>query len=708
MRSEESIAKTGSALWALLVGIDKYHANSVSNLRGCVNDVEAMQVFLSNQLDISDDHIRLLTNQQATRKAILRTFEEFLIDNPSITFNDQILIHYSGHGSQMPDTTGVEPDGYNETIVPHDSRTPGIYDIPDKTLAALLARLSEKKGKNITVILDSCHSGSGTRRIDLPNAPRIRLAPIDNRLPPADLDIDLLAASSTRGAGPSGWVTASTSHVLLAGCRDRELSNEYWAKNEGQEGVWHGALTHFTLQALRQMAPGITYAELHERVAAQVKAIYRDQTPQCEGNRDRVVFEGLQVQREPFISIQQVEGNIVTLGAGLVHGLRRGSELALYPSETRTRQNLPTVPLATVTVTEVTATNARSQVNSETNQAIPLHARALITKQVYTGMSQTLALYAEEGEENQLAIDHLREAIQKATPDGKPSPYLEVVSDHQAAAELCVVASAGKLQIYNSNGVLLVEPADIDVLSQSTTTSVLHALENVVRYRTILALKNEEQISQLAGKIKLRLRRHMAGQLVSQAQELHIEAVGLEGELTVYFYADQPDRNLYVVDVINESPLNIYPHVFTLSPDYSIQRLYPRQGEQEAVKPNFTFAIPDRLSFFLPPGWDVSRDYLKVIVTTVPTDLQVLEQQGLTVPLPSREGGRAGKEAQSYLSQLLDSVLSNTRFVGLAASSIGEDWTAVELPITTMRAFEAVKPDVSLGEVPLSDGPAIL
>jgi pimeloyl-ACP methyl ester carboxylesterase len=490
--------------------------------------------------------------------------------------------------------------------------------------------------------------------------------------------------------------------VLLAGCRDRELSNEYWAKSEGQEGVWHGALTYFTLQTLRQMAPETTYAELHERVATQVNAIYRDQTPQCEGNRDRVVFKGLQVQRDPFISIRRVEGNIVTLGAGLVHGLCRGSELALYPPETRTRQNLPTVPLATVTVIEVTATSARARVEGETNQVIPLHARALITKQVYTGMSQTIALYAEEGEENQLAIDHLREAIQKATPNGKPSPYLEIVSGHHATAELRVVASAGKLQIYNANGVLLVEPTDID--GQSKTASVLHALENIVRYRTILALKNEDQVSQLVGKVKLRLRRYMPGQLVSQAQELPAEAIGPGGELTVYFYADQPDHNLYVVDVINESPLHIYPHVFTLSPDYSIQRLYPRKGEQEAVKPDFTFAIPDQLTFFLPPGWDASRDYLKIIVTTVPTDLQVLEQQGLTVPPPSRESNQTRKGVQSHLNQLLDAVLSNTRFAGPASAPIGEDWAVVELPITTVRAFGTVKLDASTKEVPLSDG----
>src|SRR6266566_751451 len=705
MQTEQRKVTSGPSFWALLVGIDEYQAESVQDLNGCVNDVEAMRIFLLNQLGIPENHIRMLTNQQATRAAILHSFEAFLIDNPAVAFNNQMLFHYSGHGSQMKDTTGVEPDGHNETIVPHDSRThhPDVYDIPDKTLGALLARLAERKGNNITVILDSCHSGSGTRRIELPGTARVRLAPIDDRLPPADLDADLLTTPPTRGAGPSGWATTGMSHVLLAGCRDQDLSNEYWSKSEGQEGVWHGALTYFTLQTLRQMVPNTTYAELHERVAAQVNAIYRDQTPQCEGNRDRVVFEGLQVQRDPLITVQRVEGNTVTLGAGLMHGLRQGSELALYPPETRTRQHLPTVPLATVIVEEVAATTARARIKGEHDQVIPLHARALITKQVYAGLSQTAALRAEEGEANQQAIDRLRASIQTATPDGKPSPYLEVVSDPNTPAELHVVASSGKLQIYNANGVLLVEPTDIEVQGQSDTASILHALENIVRYRTILALTNEGQVSQLVGKVKLRLRQYVAGQPAAQAQELPAEAVGPGGELAVYFHADQPDRNLYVVEVINESPLEIYPHVFTLSPDYSIQRLYPRLGQQEAVKPGVSFAIPDQLKFFLPPGWDASRDYLKAIVTTVPTDLQVLEQQGLTVPPPNREISRA---AQGPLNQLLDAVLygAGTRFASPASASIGEDWAVVELPITTVRDFGTVKLDAATQKVPLGDG----
>jgi len=123
---EQLTVTSGSHLWALLIGIDEYL--HVTNLRGCVNDVEAMRVFLTDQLGVPEDHIRILANQEATRANILQAFQELLIDNPAIQRGDQVLLHYSGHGSRMPDPLGVEPDGLNETVVPHDSRSPDVYE----------------------------------------------------------------------------------------------------------------------------------------------------------------------------------------------------------------------------------------------------------------------------------------------------------------------------------------------------------------------------------------------------------------------------------------------------------------------------------------------------------------------------------------------------------------------------------------------------
>jgi hypothetical protein len=698
---------TGSTVWALLVGIDEYLAQT--NLRGCVNDVEAMRVFLVNQLDVPEDHIRTITNEQATRANILAAFQEFLIENPAIARGDQILFHYSGHGSRMRDATGVEPDGYNETLVAHDSRTKGIYDIPDKTIAVLLDRLAAQKGDHITVILDSCHSGSGTRKAHSPGAALTRRVPSDDRLPPSDLDAELHVATPTRGAGPSGWSLEGIPYVLVAGCRDREESNEYWAKDTEQSGTWHGALTYFTLQALADgTAVDTTYSELHERVAARVNAVYPSQMPQCEGDRDRIVFGGARVQRDPFIPVRKVDGNIVTLSAGLVHGLRKDAVVALYPPEVRTRAELPAEPLAVVNVVSVSATTAQAEIEGAPAAPIPLHARGVVIRHVYAGLRQTVALQAADGTDNAAAIELLRQAILHAGPGGEPSSYLEIVDDPQRPAELLVEAAGGTLSINNANGELLVVPEDIQDRDRTDAVAVLHALETIARFRLILDLRNQEAGSQLSGKVRLRLRRHVPDAADLPAEDLPPGSISPGGETTVSVDPDLPERNLYIVDVINESPLPVYPHLFTLSPDFSVQRLYPNLGQEEALPPGGTLSAglnspTERLEFYLPEGWDSSRDYIKVVVTTAPTDMRAVQQDGLDVPLPTRAATRSGA---SSLEQLLDAVLygAGTRAIRPYRPGDQEDWTTVELPVTSVRAYQTVTIQPEEGRVALSDG----
>ncbi|MBW4670306.1 MAG: caspase family protein [Cyanomargarita calcarea GSE-NOS-MK-12-04C] len=674
MTAQQPNVTSGSSIWALLIGIDEYL--HIKNLSGCINDVEAIRIYLMNQLGVPENQIRTLTNEAATRANILQAFEEFLIDNSDIQPESQIFFHYSGHGSQMPNPK--EPDGQNETLVPHDSRGPEVYDIPDKTIGALLDKLAESKGNNITVIFDSCHSGTVTRD---PNLAQTRTVAADNRIPPPDLDVDIVANAPRRGTNASGWATEGITHVLLAGCRDREEANEYLSGDEGNK-VMHGALTYFTLQALRQMTPNTTYADIYEQVAVKVNSEYPSQMPQCEGDRQRVVFGGVRVERDPFITVQKVEGNEVTLGAGLIHGLHKGTELALYPPEVRTRKDLPAL-LGTVEVTGVSATTAIATIKEGASiGSIPVFARGLITKQIYDGLHQTVALEAVSGEENQNGIERLRQAIQHANPDGEPSPYLKVVENPDQVAELRVKAEEGKLNIFNSAGEPLMVAKDI-----KDEIAVLHSLESIVRYRTLKNLVNKEPESELVGKVKLRLLRYMKDSDASQAQELSTESIGTGGEITLSFDPKQEEFNTYVLEVTNESLLPIYAHLLILNPDYSIKLQYPQLGQQDAISSNggnLSIGLDsrkERLKFSLPVGWDFCRDYLMVIATTNPTDFKWLEQNGLNVPPPQRT--RAA--SSSPLERLLDCVLSGKRFASSAQTEELEDWATTSLSVTVVR-----------------------
>lgn len=702
--SIQGTSGAGPRLWALLVGIDQYAAVPV--LRGCVNDVLAMRSLLIDRLGVPAANIRLLTDRQATRADMLQAFQSFLIDNPAIERGDQILFHYSGHGSQMRDVTGTEPDGLDETIVPQDGRTPGVFDIPDKTLAALLDRLAAQKGDRITVILDSCHSGSGTRRIESPGAARVRRVPADTRVPPMALDAGILGTRAARAlqappSGPSGWAPQGIPYVLLAGCRDGEESNEYCdaAAVSAGASAWHGALTYFTIKALRErLQPDTTYADLHEWIAAQVSAIYPTQNPQCEGDRGRVVFGGARLDRASSITVTHVAGQNLTLNVGFALGLRPGTQLAIYAPDARidARGTAPLPPpIALAEVTQSTVTSAQATVLGDPAAgrppvAIPPLARAAITRQAYPGAQQVVALQAAEGPENARAIEQVRQAIGGSSP----SPYLRLATGPGEPADLIVQAAGGRLGLYGAGGELLVAPEDIHEAGVADATAARHALEAIARYRAVLALTNQAAGSQLAGAIKLRLRPLVEGPHGPQAGEPPLAATGPGGSITVTYYPDQQERNRYVVEVTSAAPVPVYVHLFTLSPDFSISRLYPALGEQEALHPGGALlaglaSAQERVEFYLPEGWTSSRDYLKAIVTTAPADLGALVQEGLNVPPPSPA---RGLEAGSALDQLLQATLFGgaTRHTRPSQTAPQEDWTAIELPITTVRALQPV------------------
>ncbi|RIK57336.1 MAG: caspase, partial [Chloroflexi bacterium] len=149
-------------LYALLVGINDY-PDPRHRLAGCVNDVTRMERYLRARTaqERFDLQLQTLTDSQAGRDAIVAAFGRL---GPARA-GDVVFFFFSGHGSQAvtpPELRPDEPDGLDETLVCWDSRTPGGWDLADKELAQLIAAAGAQ-GAHVLVILDCCHSGSGTR-----------------------------------------------------------------------------------------------------------------------------------------------------------------------------------------------------------------------------------------------------------------------------------------------------------------------------------------------------------------------------------------------------------------------------------------------------------------------------------------------------------------------------------------------------------------
>jgi hypothetical protein len=264
----------------LLIGIDEY-AN-VERLYGCVNDVTEFAALLRESFGFAGSDVTLLTDASATRNRILDELEALA---GRVRRDDAVVVYYSGHGSQVPDVSGDEKDGQDETIVPSDSgRGEGeVHDITDDELHSYIEGIAAKCGFT-TFVFDSCHSGSVDRdallsaevAAALEDRPRPRAIPPAStpatdppRLYRADGPEDLLRSAT--GLIPQG------SYLMVGACLDRQT-----AKETAIDGKARGFLSYHLAQALRD-APGEPFEAVFTRAARQVEGQADDQTPVLEG-----------------------------------------------------------------------------------------------------------------------------------------------------------------------------------------------------------------------------------------------------------------------------------------------------------------------------------------------------------------------------------------------------------------------------------------
>ncbi|KAJ7208665.1 hypothetical protein GGX14DRAFT_365196 [Mycena pura] len=260
-------------------------------LRGSVNDARAFEQYLLDShgrrgLHVPRPNILFIENHQATRETILSAFKSHFLDNPNISDRGDttMIFFYAGHGTRTAAPGNlIAPDRRVEAISPVDEGTIDIagnyvHPIPDYVLGWLLWQLAEKKGSNITVIFDSCHSGGMGRDTGTPRA-RISLSP---PIPP-DLDSDLWTGGTEMSTCYRIWSPSTATHVLLAACREDETAQEVVLKNNS----CRGRFTERLITLLRRLP-------LERTTCAGLIAclpIWSGQTPHCVGaRRNRLVF----------------------------------------------------------------------------------------------------------------------------------------------------------------------------------------------------------------------------------------------------------------------------------------------------------------------------------------------------------------------------------------------------------------------------------
>jgi metacaspase-1 len=267
---------------ALLIGINRYQIPG-ADLRGCVNDVDGMRSALVDLCGFQAGDIETLKDGDATKKAMQARIKSLVKDGRK---GDVLLLHYSGHGSNVPDDNGDEADHRDEILCPTDLdwKDPFRDDWLRRTFDGLRA------GVSLTVVMDCCHSGTNTRAIHPPDAPVIpRYLPNPWDIMAAESGRKLkgkvrgrLRRTPPRKSGPD-IVAVTMPETLIAGCRDTQTSADAFI-----DGSYNGALTWSLVSALRATTGKLSYRELHARAVALLSKGRYDQVPQLEGRKPRL------------------------------------------------------------------------------------------------------------------------------------------------------------------------------------------------------------------------------------------------------------------------------------------------------------------------------------------------------------------------------------------------------------------------------------
>ncbi|HEX7191163.1 MAG TPA: caspase family protein [Thermoanaerobaculia bacterium] len=303
---------------ALLIGINDYTASHLTaaalwkgapgrdwpDLHGAVNDANGLQEMLTARCGFDRQEITTLTDQAATRDAILQSIRSRLIEG--VKKGDIVFFYFAGHGSQVLNSKSDEPDKLDESIVPADSRL-GAPDIRDKELRRLFNAILER-GARLTVMIDACHSGSGAR--GLPTGVRSRgIAP----------DLRDIA-----DGGPYGPRPENRGALVLAASQDFASASE----TPDQQ---HGVFTWAWMRSLRAATPGEPAIETFLRAQARLRGETPFQNPVLAGNENarRTPFLGADAgPQRAVVAVQRIRSDgTAVLEGGWANGLSVGTVL---------------------------------------------------------------------------------------------------------------------------------------------------------------------------------------------------------------------------------------------------------------------------------------------------------------------------------------------------------------------------------------------
>lgn len=343
-------------------------------------------------------NISTIVDSAATKKGIERALDKLI---QSSARGDVVVVHISSHGQQLEDdNVNEEADGLDEAIVPY-----GAVFFIDKSIYSKVAtgyfrddlfgenvtQLRNKLGKSgdLLVIIDACHSGSGTRG-------GVALAR-GNNSPMVSANFEKKKITSTKD--PNGVFKENTrtklnladaaTYVLLSGAQAQELNFE--CLDDQNKAV--GSLSYAFSKAISNLEGKITYRALFAQIEGVMREKAPKQKPVLEGDGiDRELFGGKYQRQQPYITINpaQSDSRKISLNAGTVSGCTVGSVISFYPAGTTGVNSAE--PIAKGTVTAAGNFTATVKLDKDNADLVKQRPWAFVTETMYGNNKIKLSL----------------------------------------------------------------------------------------------------------------------------------------------------------------------------------------------------------------------------------------------------------------------------------------------------------------------------
>ncbi|MCB0632592.1 MAG: caspase family protein [Saprospiraceae bacterium] len=310
-----------SVMYALLVAINDYPS---APLKGCVNDRNTFADFLQDWCKQKGIDLRskLLTDAEATRDGVLQSFDHF----ESAGTDDLCLFYFAGHGSHYPvppHFKHLEPDGEIETIVCHDSRSPGGRDLVSKELSFRIWEVSPKNRTTpFITVMDCCHSGAfRSSLIDKSDISIRELRSTTNAIPITDF-----YGFKQYTKDPDGRISPPQARrIHLGAARDLET-----AKEVRIDGHRRGIFTYSFLEVMSQTSGALPYHELIKRINNIIRKAVSDQSAQLQAtqteDKQLLIFSNVPTPDKTIYLISHDHDRGWTVDAGAITGIPAGDE----------------------------------------------------------------------------------------------------------------------------------------------------------------------------------------------------------------------------------------------------------------------------------------------------------------------------------------------------------------------------------------------